>query len=315
MTPPLLAIIVPCYNEAAVINETARRLRAVLDDLISKTRISPESFIYFVDDGSKDGSWETLAELHRAAPVFKGLKLSANSGHQNALLAGLLSVRDKIDCAVTIDADLQDDVAVMETMIAHFTAGRDIVYGVRREREEDTYFKRCSALMFYKLMQWMGVDIVFNHADYRLVSRKVLLHLSDFREVNLFLRGLFPLIGLPSEKVYYNRIKRLGGESKYSLGRMAGFALDGITSFSTAPLRIITLSGLLISVFSLLMSAWVLAGFFMGKTVPGWASTVLPMYLIGGFQLFGLGLIGEYIGKIYKEVKARPRFIRETELF
>jgi len=313
--PPVLAVVVPAYNEEPVLEETAAKLVSTLDELRAKSKIHPSSFIYFVDDGSRDRTWEIIENLHRAKGVVKGLRLSRNAGHQNALLAGLLEVRNRMDCVVTIDADLQDDLSIIESMVDHFSAGHDIVYGVRKERNEDSFFKKYTALFFYRLMQWMGVELIYNHADYRLASRRVIDCLSDFREVNLFLRGIFPLIGFSSAEVYYDRKKRLAGESKYSFRKMISFALNGITSFSVTPLRVVTITGFLISFVTLLMSIWVLLGFLRGMTVPGWASTVLPFYLLGGFQILSIGLIGEYIGKIYKEVKARPRFIKETELF
>lgn len=312
---PVLAVVVPAYNEEAVLEATAAGLIAVLDDLKTKGKIDISSFIYFVDDGSRDRTWEIIARLHKENDVVKGLKLSRNTGHQNALFAGLLQVKDRSICVISMDADMQDDLSTIETMVDCFSEGYDVVYGVRKERDNDSFFKKYTALFFYRLMQWMGVELIFNHADCRLTSRKVVDCLSDFREVNLFLRGIIPLIGFRSTEVYYRRNRRYAGESKYPLGKMVSFALNGITSFSVAPLRIVTLSGFLVSLLAMMLSLWVLYGYFRGDTVPGWASTVLPFYLLGGFQILSLGLIGEYIGKIYQEIKARPRFIKDTELF
>jgi glycosyltransferase involved in cell wall biosynthesis len=312
---PVLAVVVPCYNEEPVIKETARQLLAIINELKTKARIQPLSFIYFVDDGSRDTTWDIISEMHEQENSIKGLKLALNAGHQYALLAGLLNLYKKADCVITIDADLQDDVSVINDMVDQFYMGYDIVYGVRKERHQDSFFKKYSAQFFYKLMQRMGVNIVYNHADYRLTSKRVLENLSEFKEVNLFLRGIFPLIGFKSTTVYYNRIKRFAGESKYPLRKMLSFALNGITSFSVTPLRIITISGFIISLISAVMSIWALVAFLRDTTFPGWASIVVPIFLLGGFQLLSIGLIGEYIGKIYKEVKSRPRYIKEMELF
>ncbi|MDH4231630.1 MAG: glycosyltransferase family 2 protein [Nitrospirota bacterium] len=312
---PLLAVVVPCYNEEPVIKNTAGRLLEVLDDLKSKSFIHPSSFLYFVDDGSKDGTWEIIASLHRAENSIKGLKLSRNAGHQNAVLAGLLNVKNRVDCVVTLDADLQDDISVIKTMVEDFLAGKEIIYGVRKERKSDTILKKITALFFYRFMRFMGADIVFNHADFRLCSKRVLDELADFREVNLFLRGIFPLLGFESSIVYYDRSERLAGKSKYPFRKMLSFAFEGITSFSVAPMRFVSVVGFLVFVASLLLSVWALVSALTGKVIPGWASTVIPIYFIGGVQLLSIGLIGEYIGKIYKEVKARPRFIKEKELF
>ena len=313
--PPTLALVVPCYNEEAVLEETAQSLLHVLDSLKSLGMVHPSSFIYSVDDGSKDRTWEKIQALHNSNPIIKGLKLSKNAGHQNAVLAGMLGVKDRADCAITIDADLQDDVSVMNDMIQKYQDGCEIIFGVREERNSDTFLKKHTALLFYKLMALMGIDMVYNHADYRLVSRRAIEELSRFREVNLFLRGIFPCLGFKTASVYYKRKKRTAGETKYPLKKMIAFAFEGITSFSIAPMRLVTLIGAIVSVFSLGMGFWALIAVFSKKVVPGWASTVIPIYFLGGIQLLSLGIIGEYIGKIYKEVKARPRFIRETELF
>jgi polyisoprenyl-phosphate glycosyltransferase len=313
---PVLAIVAPCYNEAQVICQTASRLVAVLDDLLVKAKIDVKSFIYFVNDGSSDNTWELILGLHGENQRIKGLKLSRNFGHQNALLAGLMSVRNRCDCAISIDADLQDDVSAIEEFIDCYHQGYEIVYGVRRQRTKDTLFKKYTALIFYKLIQWFGVRVVYNHADYRLVSNRALEVLSSFKEFNLFLRGLFPLIGFKSTTVYYDRGERFAGESKYPFKKMVSFALEGITSFSIVPLRIVTVCGFVIFLLSFLMSIYILyATIIRHSTIPGWASTVLPIYFIGGIQLLSIGLLGEYIGKIYKEVKSRPRYIAEIELF
>ena len=318
MTPqlPVLAIVVPCHNEEEVIQETARQLLNVLSGLVVEDKIHHDSFVYFVDDGSHDNTWHLVTEMHELNPSIKGLKLSRNVGHQSALLAGLLTVKIHADCVISIDADLQDDVTVIPQFIENFLNGAEIVYGVRNRRKADTFFKRNTALFFYALMRAMRVEIVYNHADYRLCSRRVLDALEGFQERNLFLRGIFPLIGYKSEVVYYNRHERFAGESKYPLLKMLAFAIDGITSFSVIPLRLVTLMGFAISAMSLLIVAFLLTQTLMiGGTVPGWASTVLPIYFIGGVQLLGLGVVGEYVGKIYKEAKARPRFFCDYELF
>ena len=317
MTPiqPLLSIVVPCFNEEQVLPSTAQLLLAVLEDLKMKTKISPESFIYFIDDGSGDATWKIIEELHDSNPAVKGLKLAHNAGHQHALLAGMLSLRGKIDCTISADADLQDDISAIEGMIDEYCKGCDIVYGIRKEREHDTLLKKTSALAFYRLMKLMGIDIVYNHADFRLISRRALETLSEFREVNLFLRGIIPLLGFRTAQIYYNRLERSAGVSKYNLRKMLSLAFDGITSFSVVPLRIISVLGLFFSCLSLSLGVWVFVSYLLGRTVPGWASTVLPIYVIGGIQLLSIGLIGEYLGKIFKEVKARPRYIIEQELF
>jgi glycosyltransferase involved in cell wall biosynthesis len=317
MTPiqPLLSIVVPCFNEEQVLPTTAQLLLAVLEDLKMKTKISPESFIYFIDDGSGDATWKIIEELHDSNPAVKGLKLAHNAGHQHALLAGMLSLRGKIDCTISDDADLQDDISAIEGMIDEYCKGCDIVYGIRKEREHDTLLKKTSALAFYRLMKLMGIDIVYNHADFRLISRRALETLSEFREVNLFLRGIIPLLGFRTAQIYYNRLERSAGVSKYNLRKMLSLAFDGITSFSVVPLRIISVLGLFFSCLSLSLGVWVFVSYLLGRTVPGWASTVLPIYVIGGIQLLSIGLIGEYLGKIFKEVKARPRYIIEQELF
>ncbi len=312
---PVLCIVVPCYNEEPVLREVAGRLSVVLTDLVAAKTIAPSSFIYFVDDGSTDETWAVITELHQGGSMIKGLKLARNAGHQNAVLAGLLSVRERADCVISIDADLQHDEQAIHGFLEKYNQGADVVYGVRNNRLTDSYLKKGSALFFYKLMRLMGVKIIINHADYRLISRKVLDALSEYGEFNLFLRGIVADIGFRSAVVPFDVRKRFAGKSKYSLRKMASFALDGITSFSVVPLRLVTVAGLLVFIFSCLMSAFILLSVVRGKVVPGWASTVIPIYFIGGIQIIMMGLIGEYIGKIYQEVKARPRFIKDIELF
>ncbi len=307
----VLSIVVPCYNEEEVLEETASRLTGLLDRLAAEKKISAASKIYFVDDGSKDRTWELIAQLNETYPSVHGIKLSRNRGHQNALLAGLYTAEG--DALVSIDADLQDDVNVIEEMVERFHEGYEIVYGVRKERKTDSFFKRATAEGFYKIMHLMGVDIVFNHADYRLMSRRAVEELKHYHEVNLFLRAMVPMIGFKSTSVYYDRAERFAGESKYPLKKMLSFAWDGITSFSVVPLRLITTTGVLIFVMSIFISLWVLwIKLFTDDAVPGWASTVLPIYFIGGIQVFSIGIVGEYIGKMYMETKRRPRFIIET---
>jgi glycosyltransferase involved in cell wall biosynthesis len=316
MNIPRLAIVIPCYNEEEVLDETIKRLSEVLDNLIQKKKIANTSYILFVDDGSQDATWELIEGYSRASQFVKGLKLSRNQGHQNALIAGMEYVADKCDCLISIDADLQDDVGAVVEMIDKLYQGSEIVYGVRSARNSDTTSKRITAELFYKLMKYLGVDIVFNHADYRLLSSRAIKCLLSFDERNLFIRGMIPLIGLKADVVYYERNERFAGESKYPFKKMLSFAVDGITSFSVAPLRLITLIGFLVFVGSLVMGALVLyTVLFTDKAVHGWASTVLPIYFIGGIQLLALGVIGEYIGKIYKETKRRPRYFIEKECF
>jgi glycosyltransferase involved in cell wall biosynthesis len=312
---PIIAIVTPCYNEELVLNETATQLNNLVEHLIQDQKISDQSFVYFVDDGSTDSTWDKVHDIHLKNDRIKGLKLSCNVGHQNALMAGLDSVYDKVDCVVSIDADLQDDISVIELMVEQFNKGFEVVCGVRRKRESDTLIKKSTALVFYKLMSFLGVDMVYNHADFRLLSSKVVRHLSSFKEVNLFLRAMIPLIGFRSTNVYYDRKERYAGVSKYSARKMISFALDGITSFSVTPLRYITIIGIIVFITSCIISIWVFALAIMDISIPGWASTVLPIYFIGGIQLLSIGIIGEYLGKIYKEVKARPRYIKDIELF
>jgi glycosyltransferase involved in cell wall biosynthesis len=311
---PIIGIISPCYNEEDVLIETAKRLQTLILDLIKKSSISDKSFVAFIDDGSKDKTWKIIEDIANQNRHIKGLKLVSNSGHQNALLAGLLTFNENADAIISIDADLQDDISVIEDMIEKFKSGIDIVYGVRKERESDTFFKRNSALLFYYLMRKININLINNHADYRLCSQRVIKALSEYNEINLFLRGIIPSIGYTSDRVYYDRLKRFAGESKYPLRKMLSFAWNGITSFSTFPLKFVTAIGFIIFFVCLLMGVYAIAAICTGDIVPGWLSTVLPMYFLGGIQLFCFGIIGEYIGKIYSEVKQRPRFLVDKRL-
>lgn len=307
-------VVIPCYNEEAVLPETSRRLRAKMSSLAEKGLISPESRVLLVDDGSRDRTWELICGLHQEDNLFEGVKLSRNRGHQNALLAGLMTARGRCDMSISMDADLQDDMDAMDRFIEKYREGCDVVYGVRNKRDTDTAFKRSTALMFYRLMKGLGVDITYNHADYRLMSSRALDALAQFGEVNLFLRGLAPLVGYQSDVVTYDRSERFAGESKYPLKKMLAFAIDGITSFSVKPLRLITTAGLIIFIMSLIMLVYTLISWIAGHAVLGWTSTLASIWLIGGIQLLSLGVIGEYTGKIYNEAKARPRFIIDRYL-
>jgi polyisoprenyl-phosphate glycosyltransferase len=309
-----LMIVIPCYNEEQVLPETAKRLQAKMKQLVGDGACGADSRVLFVDDGSKDKTWEIIAALHEENPLFEGLKLSRNRGHQNALLAGLMTARKHCDVSISMDADLQDDMDAIDQFLKEHQKGCDVVYGVRNKRRSDTFFKRRTALMFYQLMKGLGVDIMYNHADYRLMSRRALDALSQFREVNLFLRGLAPLVGFQTGVVFYDRSERFAGESKYPLKKMLAFAIDGITSFSVKPLRLITSLGIVIFLISLLMLLYTLVSWIVGKAVSGWASTLASIWMIGGIQLLSLGVIGEYIGKIYSETKRRPRFIIDRYL-
>ena len=309
-----LYLVVPCYNEEAVLPETAARLTEKLGGMIDAGVVSAQSRILLVNDGSKDKTWEMIEALHKEQALICGLKLSRNKGHQNALLAGLMTAMPLCDMAISLDADLQDDVDVIDAFVQEYYAGSDVVYGVRNSRETDTAFKRSTALAFYRLMTTLGVDIVENHADYRLMSRRALEALSQFTEVNLFLRGIVPLVGFRCSTVKYDRHERFAGESKYPLKKMLSFAFDGITSFSVKPIRFILVLGVLLSVVSLFVLVWALIVWALGRTVPGWTTIVASIWLIGGIQLLCLGVIGEYIGKIYGEVKRRPRYIIEEIL-
>lgn len=305
-----LYMVIPCYNEEAVLRETASRMKEKYVSLIGRGFISPESRIVFVNDGSKDSTWQIIEELHRSEPAFfSGIDLARNSGHQNAVLAGLMTVKDICDMAITMDADLQDDINAIDAMIEKYNEGCQVVYGVRSARKTDTFFKRFTAESFYRFMKAMGADIVYNHADFRLMSRRVLQELDGFREVNLFLRGIVPLIGFKSANVYYERSERFAGKSKYPLKKMLAFAVNGITSFSTKPLKLITGIGFLMSLISAAAIIWAFVVKILGHSELGWSSTMCSIWFIGGIQILALGIIGEYIGKIYAEVKQRPRYI------
>ena len=309
-----LYFVIPCYNEEEVLPETAKRLKEKVASLREKGKVSGLSRIVFVNDGSKDRTWEMICELHEQDPVFSGICLSRNRGHQNALLAGLMTVRDYADFAVSMDADLQDDVDAVDEMIDKYYAGKDIVYGVRSARQTDTFFKRTTAHGFYSLMKGMGAETVADHADFRLMSARALDALSGFTEVNLFLRGIVPMLGFPTDVVYYERHERFAGESKYPLKKMLSFAVQGITSLSTKPLQMITGLGFFIFLVSILMLVYSLFRHFTGATIVGWTSLTISLWAIGGLILLSLGVIGEYVGKIYLENKARPRFIIQEYL-
>ena len=305
-----VSVIVPCYNEEEVVLETMRKLEEILAELVRKEKVDENSRVILVDDGSRDRTWAMIEEASESRPRIGGIKLSRNVGHQRAVLAGLLTAPG--DALVSIDADLQDDVGVIEKMVDEHLAGNEIVYGVRRRRTTDTFFKRVTAEGYYKLLKLMGVDVVFNHADYRLMGRRALDVLQEYGEVNLFLRGIIPTIGFPSSVVEYDRHERFAGESKYPLRKMLALAIDGVTSFSAVPLRFIAVLGMLVFLGTMLMSGWVLwTKYISGNAIPGWASSVLPMYFLGGIQLLGIGVVGEYVSKIYMETKRRPRFIIE----
>jgi glycosyltransferase involved in cell wall biosynthesis len=313
---PLLAIIVPCYNEQEVLPETAKQLLEKVSGLISKKEILPESKIMFVDDGSTDGTWKLIETYARENPCnFTGIKLSGNRGHQNALLCGLLAVKDAVDVSISIDADLQDDIDAIDEMLEKHRAGCEIVYGVRSSRKKDRFFKRATAQGFYRLMHFLGADIVYNHADFRLMGGCALRSLADYSEVNLFLRGIIPLLGYKTGVVYYKRRERFAGKSKYPLRKMLKFAFEGITSFSIKPIRFITGLGIGIFFMSLAMIAYSVIQHFRGNTISGWSSTISSLWCIGGLILLSIGVVGEYIGKIYLETKRRPRFNVEKIVF
>ena len=305
----ILYIVVPCYNEEEVLPETSRRLKEKLEALMAAGAISRESRVLFVNDGSKDRTWQIIEELHQSCPIFSGVDLTRNRGHQNALLAGLMTAKDRCDMAISMDADLQDDIDAVDAMVEQYHAGCDIVYGVRSSRKKDTFFKRFTAEGFYRLMNAMGAETVFNHADYRLMSKRALEGLAQFREVNLFLRGIVPMIGYRTGTVEYERGERFAGESKYPLKKMLSFAMEGITSLSVKPIRFITGLGFLVFIISILMLIWSIVRWAMGETILGWASLICSVWAIGGLILLSLGVIGEYIGKIYLETKERPRFL------
>ena len=312
---PVLYVVIPCYNEEEVLPETAKRLREKMSSLLKKDIVSDKSRVLLVNDGSKDLTWQAIELLcHEEPNLFEGVKLSRNRGHQNALLAGLMTARNRCDISISMDADLQDDMDAIDAFIEKYNEGCEIVYGVRNKRDTDTFFKRETALMFYRLMRGLGVDITYNHADYRLMSNRALNALAEFKEVNLFLRGLSPLVGFQSDVVYYERNERFAGESKYPFKKMLAFAIDGITSFSVKPLRLITSAGVIVFLLSLCMLLYTLTSFFTGHAVLGWTSTLASIWMLGGIQLLSLGIVGEYIGKIYNETKRRPRFIIDRYL-
>lgn len=309
-----LYLVIPCYNEEAVLDETKKRLDQKMKKLIKEKKISKDSRVVFVNDGSKDKTWEKIVSFHEEDSLFSGINLSRNRGHQNALLAGLMTVREDADMVISMDADLQDDIEVIDQFISQYQKGNDVVYGVRSSRKTDTFFKRNTALLFYRMMEKMGVQIVYNHADYRLMSKRSLNALAEFKEVNLFLRGMVPLVGYPSSTVTYERAERFAGESKYPLKKMLSFAFDGITSFSIKPIRFILFLGMFIFLCSIFILIYSLIRYFQGAVILGWTSLMVSIWALGGLQLFAIGIIGEYIGKVYMETKARPRFIIENYL-
>lgn len=310
----ILYLVIPCYNEEEVLYETSSRLLIKLNSMVKEGIVSHKSRILFVNDGSKDKTWDIIKELHEKNNIFSGINLSRNRGHQNALLAGLMIAKDYADMVISLDADLQDDINVMDKFVEECRKGNDIVYGVRSSRDKDTFFKKYSALFFYKLMNKIGGEIIYNHADYRLMSKRALNSLSEYKEVNLFLRGIVTLIGYDYSVVEYERNQRFAGESKYPLKKMIIFAMDGITSFSIKPIRIISVLGFVIFILSFLALIYSLTANFLNNTVAGWTSIVISIWMIGGIQLLSVGVIGEYIGKIYSETKNRPRFIIKDSL-
>ena len=314
MKQEILYVVIPCYNEEEMLEETTKQLKIKMEKLIKNNVISKESRVMYVNDGSKDSTWELIKKIDKKEELFTGITLSRNRGHQNALLGGLMTAKKYADMVISMDADLQDDINAMDEMIEKYYAGNDIVYGVRSARKKDTWFKKTTAEAFYKFMQKMGVDIVYNHADYRLTSKRVLDEFEHFSEVNLFLRGMFPLVGYKSDIVYYERNERLAGESKYPLKKMLNFAWDGITSFSVKPIRIVLNLGIIIFAISIIMIIYSIIRKIMGTTVTGWTFIVCSIWLISGIQMLSIGIVGEYIGKIYNESKRRPRFIISENL-
>lgn len=309
-----LYIAVPCYNEEECLPDSSGKLLEKLNEMIAEGKITDDSRIVFIDDGSKDKTWEIISKLHTENEMFQGIKLSRNRGHQNALLCGLMTLKDKCDAVISIDADLQDDINVFDEMVQKYEDGCDVVYGVRSKRETDTFFKRFTAEAYYKVLDKLGAKVIFNHADFRLMSARALESFSQFKEVNLFLRGLVPMVGYKSDIVTYERSERLLGESKYPLKKMLALAFEGITSLSTKPIKLISRIGLIIFLVSIVMLIYTVVRYFMGATEVGWASLAVSIWAIGGLQLLAIGVVGEYIGKIYLETKARPRFIVETYL-
>lgn len=309
-----LYLAIPCYNEEEVLRDSAGKLLNKYNSLMEQNKITPDSKIVFIDDGSKDRTWEIIQELHEKNPVYQGIKLSRNRGHQNALLCGLMTLKDKADAVISIDADLQDDINAFDEMLDKFEQGCDVVYGVRSKRETDTFFKRFTAEAFYKILNKMGAKVIFNHADFRLMSRRALNAFSQYKETNIFLRGMVPLVGYKSDIVTYERFERLAGESKYPLKKMLALAWEGVTSLSIQPIRMITWLGAIIFIISIIMIIYSLISLIAGTAVSGWASTLCSIWALGGLQLLAIGIIGEYIGKIYLEAKRRPRFIVEEFL-
>ncbi len=309
-----LYLAIPCYNEEEVLRDSAEKLKVKFNTMMNENKISQDSKIVFIDDGSKDKTWSIIEQLHNENPVFQGIKLSRNRGHQNALLCGLMTLKDKADAVISIDADLQDDINAFDAMVEKYEDGCDVVYGVRSKRETDTFFKRFTAEAFYKILNKMGAKVIFNHADFRLMSRRALETFSLYKETNIFLRGMVPLVGYKSDIVTYERFERLAGESKYPLKKMLALAWEGITSLSIQPIRMITWLGAIVFGISIIMIIYSLISFFIGAAVSGWASMLCSIWAIGGLQLLAIGIIGEYIGKIYLEVKRRPRFIVEQFL-
>lgn len=310
----ILYVVVPCYNEQEVLDETTKRLTKKFNDLIQQNKINEKSRILYVNDGSKDRTWDLICAYNNTNPFVCGVNLSRNRGHQNALFAGLMTAKEYADIVISMDADLQDDINAIDEFIEEYKKGNDVVYGVRKHREKDTFFKRFTAEGFYKIMNLMGVEIVFNHADYRLMSKRALNALENYQEVNLFLRGIVPLIGFQSSSVYYDREERFAGESKYPLKKMLAFAIDGITSFTIKPIRFITFTGFLVFMISLCMLLYFIIIHYVGYTVQGWTTLVVSIWALGGLQLLSIGIVGEYVGKIYMEAKARPRYIIEKIL-
>lgn len=310
----ILYIVVPCYNEEEVLTETTKQLKAKLEYLIEKKVIAKESRVMYVNDGSKDKTWQLIEKISKENELFTGISLSRNRGHQNALLAGLMTAKEYADIVISMDADLQDDINAIDDMLKKYYDGCDIVYGVRSSRKKDTWFKKTTAQSFYKFMKLMGVDIVYNHADYRLTSKKVLEHFADYKEVNLFLRGMFPLIGYQSDVVYYERHERFAGTSKYPLKKMLNFAWDGITSFSVKPIRFILTFGIIFFIISLIMTIYCVIVKLLGHAIAGWTFLACSIWMLAGVQMLSLGIIGEYVGKMYNETKARPRYIISRNL-
>ena len=310
----ILYVVIPCYNEEEVLEETTRQLKEKINDLIIAKKISDKSRVMYVNDGSKDKTWNIIEKIHKKEKLFTGISLSRNRGHQNALLAGLMTAKNYADVVISMDADLQDDINAIDEMLDKYYQGNDIVYGVRSSRKKDTWFKKTTAEGFYKFMNKMGVDVVYNHADYRLTSKKVLDYLENYREVNLFLRGIFPLIGFSSDIVYYERNERFAGESKYPLKKMLSFAWDGITSFSIRPIKLVLNLGIFIFAISILILIYCLIVKLFGYTVDGWTFIMCSIWIVAGLEMLSLGIIGEYVGKIYSETKARPRYIISRNL-